>query len=547
MKAAGYIRVSTTEQATEGHSLDAQHEAIASYTCQRGWELVQVYVDTGLSGTRADRPALQRLLHDAEQGAFEVVVVHAVDRFYRNLQGLLKTLNHLHQHGVTFISIGENMDFTTPWGKLALAVLGTLAEIYIDKLSAETKKGKRARAMKGLYNGSLPLGYCRGNCSTCTDPNGRDYCPRFGGPDLKEECPSLPLCIHPIESEAVKLAYEWYATGAYADGQIAEKLNTYQLILPEGTTVRFRSKGRNGRSHPGPFSKDSVRDILQRVFYTGLVPYRAGSNARERRRRPLEFFPGQHPPLISQDLFQRCQEVRALMGNHPRHHADYPNRLYLLSGILRCARCKRKMRAQGGNGIRYYQDTTRLQRTGHCVQPMVRADEIEERVAQILMHLQVPADWPEQALTYIRSPQELEHLKEEEENVKEQLARLRRLFIAGDISYDEYQQEKQHLHRLLADLRGNDYSAIIKAAEELERFEELWRTLPMLDKKRLLQAHLTAVLIQGETIVAIQPTLVSYPLFQHQEIWRRKCGSDGPRSTSKTHIELVPPSLGPIL
>ncbi|HEC35688.1 MAG TPA: hypothetical protein ENI39_04040, partial [Anaerolineae bacterium] len=58
-----------------------------------------------------------------------------------------------------------------------------------------------------------------------------------------------------------------------------------------------------------------------------------------------------------------------------------------------------------------------------------------------------------------------------------------------------YQQEKQRLHRLLADLRGNDYSAIIKAAEELERFEELWRTLPMLDKKRLLQAHLTAVLI----------------------------------------------------
>ncbi|MCD6553439.1 MAG: recombinase family protein [Anaerolineae bacterium] len=527
MKAAGYIRVSTTEQATEGHSLDAQREIIARFVRQRGWELIEVYEDAALSGTRSDRPALQRLLRDAEGGHFEVVIVHAIDRFYRNLQGLLKALNHLYQHDVAFISIGENIDFTTPWGKLTLAVLGTLAEIYIDKLSAETKKGKRARAMKGLYNGSLPLGYCRGNCSTCTDPNGEDYCPRFGGPDLKDERPSLPLFVHPIEGEAVKLAYEWYATGTYSDGQIAEKLNAYQHVLPDGTTVNFRSKGRNGRSKPGPFSKDSVRDILQRVFYTGLVPYRAGSNARERRRRPPELFPGQHPPLISQELFQRCQEVRTLMGNHPRRHADYPNRIYLLSGILRCAKCKRKMRAQAGNGTRYYQDTTRLQRTGHCDQPMVRADEIEEKVAQILMRLQVPADWQEKALTYIRSPQEVEHLKEEEGRVKEQLARLRRLFVEGDINYDEYQQEKQRLHRLLADLRGNDYSAIIKAAEELERFEELWRTLPMLDKKRLLQAHLTAVLIQGETIVALQPTLVSYPLFQHQETQRRNYGSDG--------------------
>ena len=530
MKAAGYIRVSTAEQATEGHSLDAQREAIVRFAHQRGWELVEVYVDAGLSGTSSQRPALCRLLEDAATGRFQVVIVHGIDRFYRNLQGLLKALNHLRQHDVAFISIAENMDFTTYWGKLTLAVLGTLAEIYIDKLSAETKKGKRARAMKGLYNGSIPLGYCRGNCSSCTDPNGEGYCPRFGGPDLKDENPSLPLCIHPIEGEAVRLAYEWYATGAYSDGQIAEKLNTYQHVLPDGTTVHFRSKGRNGRTKPGPFSKDSVRDLLQRVFYTGLVPYRAGSNARERRRQPPELFPGRHPPIISQELFQRCQEIRALMRRHPRRHADYSNRLYLLSGILRCATCKRKMRAQAGNGTRYYQDTTRLQHTGHCNQPMVRADEIEEKVAQVLMHLRLPEDWREKVLTYICSLEEVEHLKQEERRVQEQLARLRTLFVEGDISYDEYQQEKQRLHQRWADLHPKDYSAIIKAGEELERFEELWRTCTMLERKRLLQAHLTAVLIQGETIVAVQPTLVSYPLFQHQEPRCRNYGSDGIRT-----------------
>ncbi len=527
MKVAAYIRVSTTEQATEGHSLDAQREAITRFAHQRGWELVEVYVDAGLSGRDDQRPALKQLLTDAAHGRFDVVVVHAIDRFYRNLQGLLKALNHLHQHEVAFISIVENMDFTTPWGKLTLAVLGTLAEIYIDKLSAETKKGKRARAMKGLYNGSTPLGYCRGNCSACTDPNGRGYCPRFGGPDLKDENPSLPLCIHPIEGLAVRLAYEWYASGEYSDGQIAEKLNGYRHVLPDGTTAHFRSKGRNGRSKPAPFGKDSVRDILQRVFYTGVIAYRAGEDTRYNRRHPPEVFPGQHPPLVSETLFRRCQEVRALLRHHPRRHADYPNRLYLLSGVLRCAHCKRKMRAQAGHGNRYYQDTTRTQRTGHCDQPMVHADEIEEKVARILMDLKLPEDWREKVLTCVCSPEQAERLEEEEGRVQEQLARLQHLFVRGDISYDEYHREKQRLHRRLADLRPGEYFDIIEAGEQLENFEELWRTLTMLDKKRLLRAALTAVLVRGETIVAVQPTLVSYPLFQLQGTWRRNCGSDG--------------------
>ena len=532
MKAAGYIRVSTTEAAEHGHSLDAQRESIMRHAKQRGWELVEIYEDAGISGTRSDRPDLERLLRDAAQGRFQVIIVHAIDRFYRNLQGLLKALNHLHQHDVAFISIAENMDFTTPWGKLTLAVLGTLAEIYIDKLSADTKRGKLQRARKGLYNGSIPQGYCKGNCSDCTDPNGKGYCPRFGGPDLKDGDPSLPLFLHLIESVAVELAYEWYATGDCSDGQIAEKLNAYPHVLPDGTTVHFRTKGRNGRTDPGPFSKDSVRDLLQRIFYTGQVAYRGGSNAREKRRHPPELFPGQHPPIVSEELFQRCQEVRALMRRHPRRHVDYANRLYLLSGILRCAHCKRKMRAQAGNGTRYYQDTTRLQRTGSCDQPMVRADEIEEKAAQVLMNLEIPEGWHEKALAYLHSPKEIEQLAQEEHKVQAQLSRLKRLFVEGDLTYEEYQQEKLLLHRQLADLQGNDYSAIMKASEELERFEKLWRTCTMLERKRLLQAHLTAVLIQGETIEAVQPSLVSYPLFQHQESRRRKNGSDGPRDFS---------------
>ncbi|RLC77139.1 MAG: recombinase family protein, partial [Chloroflexi bacterium] len=125
----GYIRVSTSEQVEEGHSLDAQRAAIEQFCTSRGWELVEIKIEAGISATKGDRPALEALLEAVEQGLCDVVIVHAIDRFYRDLQALLKALNHLRQHNVTFISIMENLDFTTPWGKLALAVLGTLAEI----------------------------------------------------------------------------------------------------------------------------------------------------------------------------------------------------------------------------------------------------------------------------------------------------------------------------------------------------------------------------------------------------------------------------------
>mgnify|MGYP002683206096 CR=1 FL=1 len=74
MRAVGYGRASTTEQVEEGHSLDAQEHAIVEFCRARGWTLVEIYVDPGLSGALEDRPALQRLLRDAAQGKFDVVV-----------------------------------------------------------------------------------------------------------------------------------------------------------------------------------------------------------------------------------------------------------------------------------------------------------------------------------------------------------------------------------------------------------------------------------------------------------------------------------------
>lgn len=522
--AAGYIRVSRAEQAEHGHSMDAQHDLIHQYAQQRGWNLVQIYQDPGISGTRDDRPALRQLLADAETGLFDVVVVHAIDRFYRDLVGLLAALNHLYKHNVSFISITENIDFTTPWGKLALAVLGTLAEIYIDKLSAETKKGKRQRAIKGLYNGLPPLGYCKGNCSTCTDPNGQGYCPRFGQADLCRNGEPLPLYPHPIESRAVQLAYEWYLSGTLSDGDIADRLNAYRLPLPDDTTCSLRTKGVAGRNLPAAFSKSSVRELLQHPIYIGKVPYygRDENGRRRKRTNPESLYDGQHAALISAEQFRQVQSLRQMASHRNRDSSGLPQ-IYPLSGILACWRCRRKMRASSSNGHFYYNDVTRIEHLGDCNQPAVPAIGIEMQIVQLLSGISLSPDWQDQLDRQLCTSERLSDLKTQESRLKDRIERVTELYLDGDIDKERYQEERRACDRAMSNLYPPEKSSIIQAGLILEQFGRLWANASESGQKnRLLRSIVIVAFISGPELVAIQLT---DPFFALVRFWRY--GSDG--------------------
>src|SRR5215211_8488687 len=113
-RAALYYRVSSEEQ-VEGYSLDAQSRAAALYAEANGWTLVGDYPEEGKSAWTDDlakRPKFSEMLADAEAGAFDVLIVHKLNRFARNLRVTLETLQRLEKVGVGFVSISEQMDFT---------------------------------------------------------------------------------------------------------------------------------------------------------------------------------------------------------------------------------------------------------------------------------------------------------------------------------------------------------------------------------------------------------------------------------------------------
>jgi DNA invertase Pin-like site-specific DNA recombinase len=197
-----------------------------------GWQIVQEYSDEGKSARTDDlakRPAFAQMLADAEAGLFDVIVVHKLDRFARNLRVTLETLERLDRAGVAFVSINENMDFTTPIGKVILATLGAFAQYYSDNLSWETKKGKNERKAQGLYNGLLPFG-------------------------VKKNKNGIPI-PDPDTYPGLLLAYQTAAQGK-SDREVADVLNA----------AGYRITGNRGHNL---FSKDAVKPMLSNRFYLG--------------------------------------------------------------------------------------------------------------------------------------------------------------------------------------------------------------------------------------------------------------------------------------
>jgi DNA invertase Pin-like site-specific DNA recombinase len=139
--AAVYARVSTADQTCENQLLELRR-----YCEARGWQAVE-YVDTGISGAKDKRPALDALLNDAKRRRFDVLVCWRLDRLGRNLRHLVTMLEDLNHVGVAFVSLGEGIDCTTPAGKLQLHILAALAEFERARIVERVMAGlQRARA-----------------------------------------------------------------------------------------------------------------------------------------------------------------------------------------------------------------------------------------------------------------------------------------------------------------------------------------------------------------------------------------------------------------
>lgn len=146
VRAAIYCRVSTCNGQ---QSPEMQIRELHEYCERRGWEISREYVDNGISGAKDSRPELNRLVDDAHRRRFDAVVVWKFDRFARSVSHLLRALETFQALGIEFVSLSEQVDTSTPTGKMVFTVLGAVAELERSLIAERVRAGLRNARAKG--------------------------------------------------------------------------------------------------------------------------------------------------------------------------------------------------------------------------------------------------------------------------------------------------------------------------------------------------------------------------------------------------------------
>jgi DNA invertase Pin-like site-specific DNA recombinase len=473
-QAAIYIRVSSPDQ-VDNFSLEAQEEAARQHVKAQGWRVHQVYADEGYSARTDDRPAFRMMLRDAKLRQFNVIVVHKLDRFYRNLGQLLGCVQQLDERDVRLVSISEDIDFSSASGRMLLTSIGMIGEFYSNNLREETAKGKRQRALNGLWNSCIPFGYQQGRCTICVDPSHKGPCPNAGDGGI---CPRQTMIPHPRDSIGVLSAFELHAQGKTYQ-QVADFLNAHGYQPSQREHPRYADK----------FGKETVRSMLKNETYLGFVKYRG------------ELYPGQHSPLISRDLFERSQQVRRDAIAVRQRPAQ--KRTYLLSGLIRCAGCDYVMRgATSHTGIRNYRDSAR-ERGEDCSQHRVKAKEVEARVGEALSGLNLPEHWRERIALLAQATPEVEQIERQRRMLRSRQRRLKKLFLKGDLREKQYDRHQRQLKQQIAGLKANLARTDGLARRLARDLERLWILLKPPERKRIIQAIVKTVYIKGKEVMRI--------------------------------------------
>ena len=137
-----YIRVSTLEQAEGGYSISEQTDRLKLFCEAKGWTVANVYTDPGYTGSNTDRPALTRLIDDVKNNRLEMVLVYKLDRLSRSQKDTLYLIEDVFlKNKVEFVSMNENFDTTTPFGRAMIGILSVFAQLEREQIKERMAMG----------------------------------------------------------------------------------------------------------------------------------------------------------------------------------------------------------------------------------------------------------------------------------------------------------------------------------------------------------------------------------------------------------------------
>jgi site-specific DNA recombinase len=381
MQVALYARVSTSQQ-EKADTIESQLAALQAYVASHDYTLYpeDVFIDNGVSGSRLDRPALDRLRDQARLGEFEAVVILSPDRLARSYPHQWLLLEELKKSGCRVIFM-ENPFGDSPHGQLLAQMQGMIAAYERSQIAERTRRGRLHKARQAEV---LPWAY---------RVYGYRYIPKPAGLPPRVE-------IHPDQAEVVRQMFRWLIQEQWTTRQMVKRLNA--LKIPT----------RTGQNHV--WHAASVRCMLSNPIYTGAGHYnrtRSGVPRKETRRnfaprkdnyarepRPQEeWVPITAPAIISAETFAQAQEQ--LQHNQAKARRAYQptSRRYLLRTLVRCGQCQLHMQAARQFSVckrdeyLYYlcagKDPLTAGRAERCLARRIRADRLDALVWNLVREL----------------------------------------------------------------------------------------------------------------------------------------------------------------
>lgn len=431
LKAVAYCRFSSNNQREE--SIDAQLRAITRYieNADGKYSFTDQYIDMALTGTNTDRPNFQRMIEDAKKGLFDVVIVHKMDRFSRNVRDTLNVESELAQYGVKVISVIEQFA-DTPEGQLQQIIQLGVGQYYSQNLAREVMKGLKENAYKAIHNGGIaPLGYD-------VHPETKQY------------------VINEKEAEAIRIIYKKFLEG-WSYRELADYLNL----------LGYRTKIGNKFS-----ATSSFYDILVNSKYKGEYvfgrslskPKQKGMKRSHRKNKDeSEIIRIQDglPAIVDEETFEQVQKL--LSSRQRSKGAAKAKEVYLVSGIVECGECGSpyhgSSRIGGRNKQKYvsYRCSKRKKMENPCKCKEINRSLLDEFVVNKLF-------------TTILNPQHLETLHQKvNEKLKQKFSEMN-----NDLPHLEKQlkEVEQKVANLVQAIAIGGLGSIETITAELQRLEQ---------------------------------------------------------------------------
>lgn len=462
MKVALYGRVSTGRQEHE-QTIESQLEALRAHVREQGHELEHkhIYLDEGISGTRMDRPSLDRLRDAARDGEFKAVVVYDFDRLARRFvyQEILR--EEFRRLGVELISL-KSRTGETPQDQLLAQMQGVFAEYERAQIFDRTRRGRLFKAKQGqlLPWGVPPYGYRAIRSSSGTSRH----------PEINEE-----------EAAWVRQMFSWLVDEGMTIRQIAKRLTERKVPTKLGRAIWAPGTVGAILHCPVYIGKQYYNrsELIESKHHRHPEQYRRRQKTSKRWRPPSEWIEIPMPAILDEETFRRAAErLRAnqftLSGPRPEYGQ------YLLRTLVRCGECGLKMTCYRSNGYCYYrcrgQDPVGVGRERRCPARLVRADRLDEVVWTRLIDL---IQEPKMLVAHIHGLGEsysteqrdelaqVERLSQFLQQARRQVQRLIDAYEGGVIDLAELQVRRRKLEERIVSLEQQQRAAQERREEQL--------------------------------------------------------------------------------